>query len=257
MTKLSIITINLNNRDGLAKTVESVLHQTFKAFELIIVDGNSTDGSKEVMHQFTGLNVKKISEKDNGIYEAMNKGIGLAKGDYLLFLNSGDYLNSANTLEEVFANKMDTDIVYGNMWIEEAKTGKRLGQMPQKLTPWHFYIDTLWHPVSFIKRELFARYGYYNEQYRIVADYDFFVKSIIKHQATYKHVAVIISTFNTDGISSKADNSMVISIERKKIQQTYFTASQLTLFHWRFIITRLWPNKLKSIAKKTLKLNMK
>ncbi len=88
--KLSIITVNLNNKDGLQKTIDSVISQTFKDFEWIVIDGGSTDGSKELIEKYSDYISYWVSEPDKGIYNAMNKGIKVAKGDYLEFLNSGD-----------------------------------------------------------------------------------------------------------------------------------------------------------------------
>ena len=98
MKKLSIITINLNNQSGLIKTIQSVISQTFKDFEWIIIDGDSTDGSKELLKKHIQHFTHCISEKDNGIYNAMNKGIKLAQGEYIYFLNSGDYLCNKDTM---------------------------------------------------------------------------------------------------------------------------------------------------------------
>ena len=113
MPKLSIITINLNNKAGLEKTINSVLGQSYKDYQFIIIDGGSSDGSKAVLEHIDNKNTIVISEKDNGIYDAMNKGINLAKGEYLLFLNSGDSLNVPTTLSEVFSKEIETDILYG------------------------------------------------------------------------------------------------------------------------------------------------
>lgn len=96
-TKLSIITINLNNKDGLKKTLRSIDNQSNKNFEYLVIDGNSSDGSQDLINNSAFIDIK-ISEKDSGIYDAMNKGIQLAKGEYLLFLNSGDYLNNSEVM---------------------------------------------------------------------------------------------------------------------------------------------------------------
>ena len=112
---LSIITINFNNVAGLKRTVDSVLHQTADDFEYIIIDGASTDGSREFIESCSSKLAYWVSEKDNGVYHAMNKGIGHARGDYLLFLNSGDYLNDAEVLARVFNRPLQEDIIYGDI----------------------------------------------------------------------------------------------------------------------------------------------
>ena len=111
--KLSIITVNLNNMEGLQKTCDSIISQTFKNFEWIVIDGGSADGSKELIEEY-GSNISYwVSEPDKGIYNAMNKGIKVAKGEYLYFLNSGDYLFDSNALSDVFLDNPKEDIVYG------------------------------------------------------------------------------------------------------------------------------------------------
>ncbi|HTB07765.1 MAG TPA: glycosyltransferase family 2 protein [Bacteroidia bacterium] len=222
MPKLSIITINYNNKAGLEKTIKSIITQSFKDFEFIVIDGASNDGSVDVIHQHQDKIAKWVSEKDLGIYNAMNKGIGFAKGEYCLFLNSGDSLYESNTLEKVFATEPKEDIVYGNMLIDFS--GKKvLGEMPDTITFEHMMADTLWHPVSFIKRDLFAKYGNYREDLKIVSDYDFFIKAILVNKVSAKHIPVTISIFPTDGMSSQSSNAELIKAEREKVQSGYFS----------------------------------
>ena len=117
--KLSIITVNLNNCDGLQKTIDSVVSQTFKDFEWIVIDGGSTDGSKELIEQYADHFTYWVSEPDKGIYNAMNKGIRVAKGDYLQFLNSGDYLYDRTTLEKCLLPQNNADVIYGNLYLTD------------------------------------------------------------------------------------------------------------------------------------------
>lgn len=114
MPKLSIITVNLNNREGLRKTIESVICQSFSDYEYIIIDGGSTDGSKELIELYQNKVTYWISETDKGIYNAMNKGIKTGKGDYCLFLNSGDWLVNSTVIEKEFSDSKQADIIYGN-----------------------------------------------------------------------------------------------------------------------------------------------
>ena len=157
--KLSIITINYNNAEGLRKTLASVAAQTFRDFEHIIVDGGSTDESVEIIRQYadneairpenskadnlalspyhliTSSPIIWISEPDSGIYNAMNKGIKMAKGEYLLFLNSGDYLVDADTLKNVFEEANDVDIIYGDrINVYEDGSQKEVNYFPDKIT---------------------------------------------------------------------------------------------------------------------------
>ena len=111
--KYSIITVNYNNKDGLRKTIESVIHQTFRDFEFIVIDGGSTDGSAEVLKEYDAQIDYWVSEPDNGVYYAMNKGTRQAHGDYLNFMNSGDCLYDEKVLEHLSAKGLSADIIVG------------------------------------------------------------------------------------------------------------------------------------------------
>lgn len=112
--KLSIITINYNNRDGLQHTIESVINQTSHEFEYIIIDGGSTDGSVDIIKQYTNQIDYWVSEPDRGIYHAMNKGIDIAKGEYCIFMNSGDLFHNTSSIKDSINHLDGTDIVNGN-----------------------------------------------------------------------------------------------------------------------------------------------
>lgn len=216
--KLSIITINYNNREGLKKTIDSVINQTFRDFEYILIDGGSEDGSKEIILQHEAQFSYWRSEKDHGIYNAMNKGILAAKGDYLLFLNSGDCLTSNDILEQVFATPLKEDIVYGNLLFESQDGNHTLGIYPDELNVYNVLEGSLPHPASFIKRQLFDN-SLYTESYRIVSDWEFWIKKIIMEGVSYKHISLTISRFDTTGISS---NSQRCNEERELVLQRLF-----------------------------------
>ena len=199
--KLSIVTINLNNADGLEKTIKSVLSQTFSDYEYLVIDGGSTDKSCDVIQQYANQINYWESKPDNGIYHAMNKGILKAKGDYCLFLNSGDILCSKTILNDVFEQNFTEDIVYGNLTFDSQGN---LAQMdyPDVLQFSFLYKNSLPHPSMFIKKELFEHLGLYNESYRIISDWTFYMLAICKHNCSYRHIKDVVSVFNMDGISS-------------------------------------------------------
>lgn len=225
--KLSVITINYNNLAGLRKTVTSVIGQNCSDFEYIIIDGGSDDGSKEFMIANQQHFAYWISEKDEGIYHAMNKGIVKAKGCYLLFLNSGDYLFQSNTLKKVLPELDGTELVYGNMKIA-VHAALKSGYMPRHITTEHMIKDTLWHPVTFVLRSLFLNYGMYSTNYKICGDYDFFLKVLVKEKVRAKHINQFISVFSMDGLSSDSSNSALIAEERLAIQKAYLSEKELT-----------------------------
>ena len=224
----SIITVNLNNCRGLEKTMQSVLNQTFDDFEYIVIDGGSIDGSYNLIKLNEGKIAKWISEKDSGIYHAMNKGIEMASGKYCLFLNSGDTLHQPDTLKKIFRIDQSYDIIYGNMMIHYPDGKKRVGLMPKTIDQNQMINDTLWHPVSFISRKLFEQYGYYDENYRIAGDYDFFVKVFSKCAINSKHCGIIVSDFYAGGLSYSQTNKQLLESERNAVQQKYFTPDEIT-----------------------------
>lgn len=230
MSKLSVITINYNNSIGLEKTVRSIVGQSFKDFEFIIIDGGSNDGSVDVIKKYSHKISFWVSEKDKGIYNAQNKGIEKATGEYCLFLNSGDYLVDDNVFQNVFSTNLKHDIIYGDMVIIDPSDEKMDFKMPDHIGVRQMLADTLWHPVSFIKRELFSKYGNYNEIYKIVADYDFFVRVIIGKKVSSKHLPIKICVFDRTGISSDKSKMSELAGERKKIQDLYFSPLLLLLF---------------------------
>jgi glycosyltransferase involved in cell wall biosynthesis len=215
--KLSIITVNLNNKNGLAKTISSVLSQTVGFFEFIIIDGASSDGSLELIK----LNKDRISfwlsEPDNGIYQAMNKGIRAAKGEYLLFLNSGDFLVNKDVLEKIFNADNSEDVLYGKSNISRNDIVIYTTPHPDKLTLGFFYSRTISHQAAFVKRSLFNQCGFYNEDLKIYADLDFWIRSIILNNCTIKKIEIIVADYNLDGISGKTANEEPAKSEMKNV----------------------------------------
>jgi glycosyltransferase involved in cell wall biosynthesis len=211
--KLSIITINYNNLAGLQKTIESVVGQTFKDYEWIIIDGGSSDGSRELIEQNAHLFSYWVSEPDKGIYNAMNKGIKVAKGDYLQFLNSGDWLYDDTSLERCFSHSFTGDIVYGDFYFVMRDGQMRKSCIPNPLTLRYLYHYSLGHNASFIKRELLQE-ELYDERFRIVSDWAFFLKQALKN-CDFKYLDEIVSCFDTCGISSI--NKELLKKERETV----------------------------------------
>ncbi|MDB5280350.1 MAG: hypothetical protein JWR61_5305 [Ferruginibacter sp.] len=221
MPALSIITISYNNHNGLFKTIPSVLNQTFTDYEYIIIDGGSNDGSTELIEKYAQQITYWVSEKDAGIFNAMNKGIAKAKGAYLLFLNAGDYLFDSAVLKNVFDTNPAEDIIYGNVVWDPVKYQ---GKYPAKLSFEFFINNALPHQASFIKKELFDRVGLYDERYEMNSDWTFFLLAIYKFNSTYKHIDLFITYCNTDGISLKEGSWEKIMIARKEVMQQHFAA---------------------------------
>ncbi|MHC0447310.1 glycosyltransferase family 2 protein [Flavobacterium sp. 3-218] len=251
--KLSIITINFNNIEGLKKTMNSVVNQTWKQFEYIIIDGGSSDNSPVVIREYADANRVSywVSEKDNGIYNAMNKGIKKAKGKYLLFLNSGDYLFDNNVFQNVFRNfDSDIDFICGNLYFEQ--NGKKLiKEHPEQMTFSHLVSRNICHPSTFIKKSLFEKYDLYNENNKIVSDWEFFFKTMGLNGATYKKINCTITNFDMGGISSLQED--LVREEKKRVFKSYlpyvFNNENDDYIFGRFIETNKRFNALKKIDK--------
>ena len=216
--RLSIITINYNNKDGLQKTIESIVTQSFNDFEWIVIDGGSTDGSRELIERYADHMAYWVSEPDKGVYNAMNKGIMVAKGEYINFMNSGDYLASPTILEEVFTTPRTADVLYGYM-MRGSLDGEvnNLSMMKPNLSWIDLYGDGLPHQSTFIKRSLFDKFGLYDESLKAVSDWKFFVKAIVYHKTTSEFVPLKISIYEEGGISDVMGGE-----ERKRVQNELF-----------------------------------
>lgn len=192
---ISIITINYNNEKGLAKTINSVVSQTFHDYEYIIVDGGSTDDSTNIIKSYSDHISYWVSEKDNGIYNAMNKGTQQAKGDYILYLNSGDCLYDTNTLN-LISQHTGNDIILG--W---RKTDKGIIETFNKnITALSLFENGFFNQSAYIKRTLALQYPY-NEQRKIVSDWQFFFQTIILKYCSYTIIEHPLCIYDTTGIS--------------------------------------------------------
>jgi len=200
MKTLSIITVNKNNTAGLNKTIKSVVCQTSNDYEYIIIDGASNDSSVEVIKKYSDKIDYWVSEPDTGIYNAMNKGIRKAKGKYCLFLNSGDWLVSTDTLENVFNEicNNDTDIFFS----DAKRSDNTFSRFPKYITPSVLIQMRISHQNTLIKRSLFLEHGFYNENLKICSDYEFFLNELLKHKIIYTKIKTNISIFDVHGISS-------------------------------------------------------
>ncbi|WP_080055445.1 glycosyltransferase family 2 protein [Spirosoma aerolatum] len=201
MNRLSIITINYNNAIGLKKTIESVISQTFTDYEFIIIDGASTDGSVDIIKKYVDKITFWASEEDSGIYNAMNKGISKSNTEYCLFLNSGDWLNE-DILGKVVCELTGEEIIYFNTYLSYNTVKVEQLNYPSQLTMRSFFKRTIGHQSTIIKRGLFTRNGYYKESYRIHADYEFWIRTIIIGNASCKYVNDTLSYYDMGGQSS-------------------------------------------------------
>lgn len=207
--KFSIITINYNNGAGLEKTMQSVLNQSARNFEYIVIDGGSTDKSLDIIKGHAEKLDYWISEPDKGIYHAMNKGTAAAHGEYLLFLNSGDVLNDNQVMEMVGKTDTSADLLMGSI-----RMGENIVN-PAPISLRLFYVGSVLHPGTFIRKSLLERCGGYDENLRIVSDWKFFLQACIFEHCTTEVIPFVISDFDMTGISSTNKE-----LDEKERQQT-------------------------------------
>ena len=234
--RLSIITINYNNAEGLRKTLTSVAAQTYRNIEHIIIDGASTDNSVDVIREYESLNhssvhpltIKWTSEPDKGIYNAMNKGIRKASGEYIQILNSGDMLaspdvtermirvldalngemNRTNVLNESLSLNGGIDILYGNM-LRDYGGGKIVrdackAEGDAREVEWtmnDFIKGTVNHDPTYIHRSLYEEYGLYDETLKISSDWKWFVHAVVFGGEKLYYVPIDVTIFDTTGVS--------------------------------------------------------
>lgn len=265
--RLSIITINRNNATGLEKTMQSVASQSFKDFEYVIVDGASTDGSVEMIKknesQFAHL--RWLSEPDAGIYNAMNKGIRMASGDYIQILNSADALASDVVTEkmlEALEEKGKPSILYGNM-IKCFPNGRKVVDKcfaGQEITMLGMYTGTLNHDPAYIRRDLFEKYGYYDEMLKIVSDWKWYLQAIVLGGEKPQYVDMDVTLFDMSGISENANSKAVIREERGKVLEELIPLAYLRdyqqyaedIYLMRRIHRHRWADKLVWFVERSL-----
>lgn len=220
--KLSIITVNYNNVKGLVDTIESIVNQTNNDFEYIIIDGGSMDGSVDVIKRYIDKIDYWVSEKDHGIYHAMNKGIKVATCEYCIFMNSGDTFYSNDVIAQVYKKGLSADIVTGITSI--VLNGLNMWWIPPLNVDFSFfYTATLSHQGSFIKASILKE-NLYDEGYKIASDWKLFLYALIVLKYSYKSMNVIVSRSDTVGVSS---NLSLANLERKNILENMFPENLL------------------------------
>ncbi len=255
---ISIITINYNNKDGLKKTIDSVAAQTFRGYEHIIIDGGSTDGSVDVIKEalknpdYASQVSYWCSEKDGGIYPAMNKGVEKANGEYCLMLNSGDYLAGKDIFEKAAKSFWSEDIVYCDAYFVRGKKVRRI-RYPKKITGVFFFLRGFCHQTTFIKTSL-QKKNLYSTEYKIVNDSDFFMKVLLRQNCATRHLPIVLSYYDAEtGLSSA--NASQQNKEYETLLEKYFPPRVQKDLR-SYILIRYWPlllyRKIKRLALKAL-----
>lgn len=249
MSKVSVITINYNNSAGLEKTINSVLSQSSSEYEFIVIDGASTDGSVDLIKKNASRINYWVSEKDAGIYDALNKGVNKATGDYLIFLNSGDYFYDNKVVEAfgVFASSNNKKVIYGNSNFIEKDGTSRVVCPPAKLDLNFWYADTVNHQAIFFKRELFLKYGDFDIQYKYAADFDCLFKIYMKEPSEFVYWNQLVCHYDNTGLTSTYEVHKVLFKERKQIIQKFTSRQEFKEMRLAYFKTLSFSKKLQII----------
>ena len=225
----SVITINYNNVDGLSKTIASVLSQVNKDYEFIIIDGGSTDGSLDVINKSADKLSYWVSEKDTGPFQAMNKGVRRAKGEYCIFMNSGDSFYD-NYVLEIFSKEKKTKDIYVGISAEHINGSVRMWYPMEEseLSMRKLYRGSISHQASFIKTAL-LKSARYDESLKIVSDWKFYVETLIIKNVSYDSLPFIVANYMDGGISRNEDSAFA---ERELALKQLFSVRQLRDYHY-------------------------
>ncbi len=238
MAKLSILTVVYFEFESIGQTCESITMNMTSEVEWIVLDGGSSDGTINILNQYASEIDILISEPDRGIYHAMNKGIALASGEYILFMNGGDEFYTADILADVIPH-LDSDIVYGNLLMRDG-VRDQMRHYPSTLTSKYFLKEMLPHQATFYKKTLFDEAGLYDESFRIAGDYEFNARIFKTLKPSYKHLNLTISIFYTNGISSSQQHRMLRKKENHRVRMKYFMSYKFSFKAFRQIVRNLF-----------------
>lgn len=248
MKKISIVTISKNNAEGLAKTLASVFAQTRGIFESVVIDGGSDDGTPEVLRTYSDRIAHLESKPDRGIYEAMNKGVRASKGEYLLFLNSGDVFANERTLEDVESSLDGTPILSFRVLRKDRPGGFISKRKYNCLTILPAFIP---HQATFIRRDLFDRFGLYDESYRLISDWIFFYRTMHCAKIPYRVIDHPVAIMDETGMSAR--HPEIIEQERKRFYREEVPFAIRTLFGLKECVRKTLPGSVWNALRKMMK----
>jgi glycosyltransferase involved in cell wall biosynthesis len=219
--KISVITVCYNAEPFIADALESITSQTYQNLELVIVDGGSDDGTLDIIEQYRPRIGKFVSERDNGIYDAMNKAVSMATGDYVLFMNTDDRFASSTALEDAVGHGISGDIVYGDAIYLDVEAGTSDHRQFPPVSRRFFCYDNLCHQAVLYRRTVFQAVGPFDTQFRVVADYEWFLRAFTKHNLTFKHVGVLMAIYRLGGFSKQHIDLFVQ--ENEEVRGLYYS----------------------------------
>ena len=224
MPKFSIISISKNHCNDLKNTFQSVIDQTFRDFEYIVIDGNSDDGSIDLLNRWNNHIDKLIIEEDEGIYDAMNKGIKYSSGDYIFFLNIGDHLATRESLAAA-NQKIEThkaEIYFGKIiWVDTINRNVITSKHEHVRNKSQLLYENFPHPATIYTKQAFEKYGLFNTRYPVFADYEWNLRALLNNNASYYYGDFIMTTFYTGGVSTNTENLEAKQKEKELLRNYY------------------------------------
>lgn len=207
--KVSIITVTFNSGDTLQHTIDSVSCQNYNNIEYIIVDGNSKDDTVKIIKSNIGIISKWISEPDNGLYDAMNKGIQMATGDIVGIINSDDFYHRPDAISKVVEGfqKEPVDCVFADIiFVYPSNTEKVIRYYSsEKFVPWKMRFGFMpAHPTFFTYKKSFEKFGYYKTDFKIAADFELLLRFLIKEKLSYKYIPIDLLKMRVGGVSTSS-----------------------------------------------------
>lgn len=250
--KVSVITACYNSETTIEETIRSVARQTHNNIEFIIIDGNSKDNTLQIIEKYRNSVSVLISEPDNGVYNAMNKGITSASGDLVFFLNSDDIFINEKVVETFanFAKENKEGLLLGNVLMLNKYTGELYYENHKIVDRILMINSTIFHPATFFRREVFDKCGLYNETYKITSDYEWYIK-YLEEGGDFKYFDTPVSLFSLgEGLSSDSNYVKLHQTERKKIRENYYNNFELKTVD---LLNKFFPRK---INKTTFRKNL-
>jgi len=241
--KISVITACYNSEKTIEETIRSVVKQTYKNIEYIIIDGASTDKTLDIVNKYKDSLSVVISEPDTGVYNAMNKGIKASSGELLFFLNADDVFINEKTVEKFAqeAQKTNSGLLLGNILMLNKYTGELYYEKQEIIDKIQLINSTVFHPATFFKREVFEKYGYYNENNKVVSDYEWYVNYFL-NGGNYKYIDSPIAIFSLgEGLSSGCTHENLHKEERQTVQEKFFSKKELGTIKF---LTEFFPRKI-------------
>lgn len=246
-TKISVITICKDAEKDIENTIKSVINQTkFENIEYIIIDGASTDKTIEIIENYKEKIAYFVSEPDKGIYNAMNKGIKAATGDFLIFLNAGDFYINELVFEQFlpYLKKTTADLVIGNLFAFNKYNADFVKLDESFIDKFLFNYQSIPHPASFFRRNIFEKVGLYNENHKIVSDFEWYLKYFNEFNGNYLYVDKYIAFFDLNGICSNKKFKEKHKKERSEVLSHYFSPVEKFAFTFcRILFPKKYKNK--------------